>query len=108
MTYKPVKHPKKWQKEILKNPSTRAEYEGFSLQIELALSLKKARQRAHLTQENVADLMDTQKSVVARLEAAGGEGKHSPSVTTLIKYAEAVGCGFKIRLVPKKDISRSA
>lgn len=105
MTYKPVNHPKQWRKNVLKNPIMRAEYEAFSLQLDLAMALKKARERAHLTQENVADRMDTQKSVIARLEAAGGEGKHSPSVTTLFKYALAVGCDLKIRLAPRKAVS---
>jgi transcriptional regulator with XRE-family HTH domain len=40
--------------------------------------------------------MGTTKSAVSRLEAAG---KHSPSVSTLKKYARAVGCEVEIRLV---------
>lgn len=103
MRYKPVKHPKSWRTKVLKDPVMRAEYEAFSLQLELAMALKKARNRAQLTQENVASKMDTQKSVIARLEAAGGEGRHSPSITTLLKYAKAVGCDLKIRLVPAKN-----
>ena len=56
-----------------------------------------ARSRAGLTQEDVAESMGTTKSAVSRLEAVG---KHSPSVTTLKKYARAVGCEVEIRLVP--------
>jgi transcriptional regulator with XRE-family HTH domain len=41
--------------------------------------------------------MGTTKSAVSRLE---GVGKHSPSVSTLKKYARAVGCEVEIRLVP--------
>lgn len=41
--------------------------------------------------------MGTTKSAVSRLEAVG---KHSPSVSTLKKYARAVGCEVEIRLVP--------
>jgi DNA-binding XRE family transcriptional regulator len=67
------------------------------------MSHNTARQRAHLTQENVTQRIDTQKSVIVRLEEVSGEGKqHSPSATTLLKYAKAVGCDLKIRLVPKK------
>ena len=50
-----------------------------------------------LTQEEVAALMGTTKSAVSRLEGAGA---HSPSVSTLKKYAKAVGCDVEIRLVP--------
>ena len=43
--------------------------------------------------------MGTTKSAVSRLEAAG---KHAPSVASLKKYAEAVGCKLKIELVPQR------
>ncbi len=56
-----------------------------------------ARSKFGLTQEAVAELMGTTKSAVSRLEAAG---KHAPSLTTLKKYARAVGCRFEIKLVP--------
>jgi hypothetical protein len=39
--------------------------------------------------------------VVARLEAGGGRQKHSPSIATLHKYAEAVGCQLEIKMVRK-------
>lgn len=90
------------RKEVLSDAESRAEYEAFKLQLELADKLKKARKKAHLTQENVAERMDTQKPVVARLEAAGGKGKHSPSLKTLVKYAEAIGYHVQVKLVPSK------
>jgi len=43
--------------------------------------------------------MATQPSVVARLEAGGGRQKHSPSIATLQKYADAVGCHLEIKMV---------
>lgn len=63
----------------------------------LVRELLAARLRAGLTQEQVAHSMGTTKSAVSRLESAG---KHSPSITTLTKYAEAVGCDVELRLVP--------
>jgi len=41
--------------------------------------------------------MGTTNSAVSRFESAG---RHSPSVTTLKKYAHGVGCEVEIRLVP--------
>ncbi|MCB9008047.1 MAG: helix-turn-helix transcriptional regulator [Ardenticatenaceae bacterium] len=58
-----------------------------------------ARKEAGLTQADVAEKMGTKTSAIARLEAGGGSNKHSPSVATLRKYAEAVGCRLEIRLV---------
>ena len=43
--------------------------------------------------------MGTTKSAVSRLE---GVGKHSPSMSTLKRYANAVGCHVEVRLVPAK------
>jgi len=63
----------------------------------LVRELLSARTHAGLTQEEVAASMGTTKSAVSRLE---GAGKHSPSVSTLKKYARAVGCDVEIRLVP--------
>lgn len=63
----------------------------------LVRELLAARAKAGLTQEQVAESMGTTKSAVSRLEAVG---KHSPSVSTLKRYARAVGCEVEIRLVP--------
>jgi len=56
-----------------------------------------ARQKSGLTQEEVAKRMGTKKSAIARLEASGGKEKHSPSLETLRKYAEAVNCHLVVR-----------
>jgi DNA-binding XRE family transcriptional regulator len=63
----------------------------------LVRELLAARAKAGLTQEQVAECMGTTKSAVSRLEAVR---KHSPSVSTLKRYARAVGCEVEIRLVP--------
>lgn len=102
MPKRSIKLQEKLRKEVLKDPVTRAEYEAFKLQLEVSEQLKTARKKAHMTQDNVAEKMDTLKPVVARLEAAGGRGKHSPSIKTLVKYASAIGFELKIKLVPKK------
>lgn len=74
-----------------------AAYAESAGEYELVRELLAARARAGLTQEQVAETMGTTKSAVSRLEAVAG---HSPSVTTLKKYARAVGCEVQIRLVP--------
>jgi transcriptional regulator with XRE-family HTH domain len=59
----------------------------------------KARSRAGLTQDAVAERMGTTKSAVSRLESAG---KHAPSLATLKRYAQGVGCELQVKLVPQK------
>ena len=71
-------------------------YDGLATEYALVRELLSAS-RAGLTQEQVAQRMGTTKSAVSRLEAAG---KNSPSVTTLQKYAQAVGSRVEIRLLP--------
>lgn len=62
-----------------------------------------ARARSGLTQEAVAKRMGTTKSAVSRLE---GSGAHAPSITTLKRYAEAVGHRLEIRLIPGRRPDR--
>lgn len=74
-------------------------YEALALEYQVIDQLIQARTRAGLTQDAVAERMGTTKSAVSRLEAAG---KHTPSLSTLQRYAQAVGCDVQIKLVPHK------
>jgi transcriptional regulator with XRE-family HTH domain len=89
-------------KKMLKRPAVRAEYDALAEEFALLDELLKARRRAHLTQADVATRMGTKAPAVARLEAGGGSRAHSPSVATLRKYAQAVGCRLEIRLRPRE------
>ena len=60
--------------------------------------LLKARHDAGLTQAQLAQRMGTQPPAVARLERALATGKHSPSLTTLRKYAQACGKELILKL----------
>ena len=98
LRYKPVSHD---HKAFLKNAR---KCEGFCKAYEdsegeylLVREMLSARSKSGLTQEAVAELMGTTKSAVSRLESAG---KHAPSLTTLKKYAQAVGCNLEIKLIP--------
>jgi DNA-binding XRE family transcriptional regulator len=98
MGYKPVPHDHEaFLKKALKRKDFREAYEDLEEEYTLVREMLAARSRAGLTQEAVAERMGTTKSAVSRLEAAG---KHAPSLTTLKKYAQAVGCHLEIKLVP--------
>jgi transcriptional regulator with XRE-family HTH domain len=88
-------------KKMLKQAAVKAEYDSQAEEFALLDELRKARRRAGLTQSQVAARMGTKTPAVARLEAGGGSRQHSPSVATLRKYAEAVGCRLEIRLRPR-------
>ena len=74
-------------------------YEALELEYHVINQLLKARTRAGLTQDAVAEIMGTTKSAVSRLE---GAGKHTPSLNTLRRYARAVGCELQVKLIPQK------
>ena len=89
----------KFKEKALSDPEVRAEYDALKPEFALFDELLRARKRAGLTQAEVAERMDTKPPAVARLESGGGSARHSPSVATLRRYAEAVGCHLEIRLV---------
>lgn len=104
LKYKPVPHDHKaFLKKVLKRKGFRRAYEDLEEEYRLAREMLAARSRFGLTQEAVAELMGTTKSAVSRLEAAG---KHAPSLTTLKKYAHAVGCRLEIKLVPDSQLTK--
>jgi len=85
-------------KRMLRKPAVTAEFKALEPEFALLDELLSARTRAGLSQAEVARRMGTHAPAVARLEAALGNGKHSPSVSTLRKYAAAVGKKLVIRL----------
>jgi transcriptional regulator with XRE-family HTH domain len=96
-----MKTHEKMVDEWKQDPIFRKEYEGLEEEFLLFDELLKARQQAGLTQAEIAERMGTKTPAVARLEAGGGTRKHSPSISTLRKYAAAVGCSLQIKLIPK-------
>ena len=96
--YRPVAHDHdEFLAKAMNREGFAAAYAENADEYELVRELLAARAKAGLTQEQVAECMGTTKSAVSRLEAVG---KLSPSVSTLKKYARAVGCEVEIRLVP--------
>ena len=104
LKYKPVSHDHtSFLKKALKRKEFRKVYEELEEEYALTREMLSARARFGLTQEAVAELMGTTKSAVSRLEAAD---KHAPSLTTLKKYAQAVGCRLEIKLVPNPRLTK--
>ena len=61
--------------------------------------LKKGKYQCILTQAQVAELMGVKQSALARVEGALASRHHAPSLATLRKYAQAVGCRLELRMV---------
>ena len=82
-----------FRKRMLKNPKVKAEYDALEEEFALINELLSARSRAKLTQAEVARRMGTSQSAVARMESG-----RAPSLSSLRKYAHAVGRKVEIRL----------
>ncbi len=96
MTQAELKRRAPQNKEVL------SEYNALEPEFSLYREMLKARKEAGLSQADVAARMGTKAPAVTRLESSLTTGKHSPSVETLRKYAEAVGCRLEIHLVPER------
>jgi len=100
LTYKPVRHKHADFIERAKQRQGFSEaYVELELEYALANQMLKARSKAGLTQDAVAERMGTTNSAISRIESAG---RHAPSLATLKKYASAVGCDLQVRPVPHK------
>lgn len=84
------------------DPEFKKEYDDLEVEFALLRELLLARQRAGLTQADVAEKMGTKPPAVTRLETALSDRRHSPTIATLKKYAEAVGCRLEVHLIPTK------
>ncbi len=86
--------------KMLRKPSVKAAVDELN-QTEYVIldQILAARKEAGLTQAQVAARMGTQTPAVARLESALATGKHSPSLSTLKRYARALGKRVEVRFV---------
>src|ERR1700677_1098965 len=84
----------KLKARLLQNPKVKAEYDALAPEFEIAAELLRARLRAGSSQADLAARMRTSQSTIARLES----GQTLPSTKTLLRYAEATGSKFHVRL----------
>ena len=102
---------KQLRAKALGNTEVKAQYDQLADEFALLDEFLKARAALGLTQTEVAARIGTTQSAVARMES--GSGRHSPSLATLARYADALGCKLEIRLVRRsrgagKTASQSA
>ena len=97
---KPTKTHKQMVEEWKHNPEFNAAYNELDTEFNLLRELLLARQKTGLTQADVAEKMGTKAPAVTRLETALSGNGHSPTIATLKKYAQAVGCKLEVHLVP--------
>jgi ribosome-binding protein aMBF1 (putative translation factor) len=82
------------------DPELRVMIEEESVYAQVARMIYEARNRAGLTQQQLAALIGTKQSVIARLEDADYEGH---SLTMLQRIATALHQRLEIHLVPARQ-----
>ena len=103
----PTKTHRQMVDEWKQEQEFKAAYDELEMEFILLRELLLARQKAGLTQAEVAEKMGTKPPAVTRLETALSDQRHSPTIATLKKYAQAVGCKLEVHLVPKKTAKAS-
>lgn len=73
-----------------------------TVNVHVARLIYEARTHAGMTQEQLAERIDSKQPVIARLEDADYEGH---SLTMLQRIAEALDLALDIRFVPKQQAS---
>lgn len=79
--------------KILKDKDIRIQFEEEKSKTDIAHAVRTARMKADLTQVQLAKLIGTSQSVIARLE--GGTDKRVPSIPLLARIAAACGAHFE-------------
>ena len=85
---------------MLSNNETKKGYDALEEEFALFGEMLNARLKAGKTQEDIARSLHTTTSAISRLENSGGKQRHSPTLATLRKYAEALGCELRVQLIP--------
>ena len=91
MTAKTVKHDEV-KERLLKDPEICKAYED----LEPAYQVARLRMMRHITQQQLAEMVGTQQSSIARLES----GKSQPRLDFLQKVVAALGGHLKIQVEP--------
>ncbi len=90
---------KNFKKKALANPEVEQEYLDLTPAYALRKQLIEIRKSAGLTQEELAEMLHTNKSNISRLENVNS--KISPTLSTIEEYAKAVGYKLQLQFVPQ-------
>lgn len=90
--------------ESAKDPQWAEKSAAAALEVDLAIQIAKARERAHLNQKQLAKAIGTTQSGVSRIE----QGEQNLTIATLRKIAKAVGSEVVIQLRPLRAAARGA
>tara|TARA_R110002072_G_scaffold20841_8_gene75251 strand:+ start:627 stop:929 length:303 start_codon:yes stop_codon:yes gene_type:complete len=91
---------KSFKKKALDKPGVKAAYDELEPAYILRKKLIEIRQKAGLTQEELAARLKTSKSNISRLESVNSN--ISPKLSTITDYAKATGYKLRIDFVKER------
>lgn len=83
------------EKEFLKTPARKKSYEDGVSALLVSHKIADLRERAHMTQAELAKRLHTKQQVVSRME----KDRYKPSYTTLEKIAHVFGKRLEINFI---------
>ncbi|MET0398459.1 MAG: helix-turn-helix transcriptional regulator [Longimicrobiaceae bacterium] len=84
------------RERAIRDPEFAEGLESGYADFKIGVLLREARERAGLTQEELARRLDTQKSAISRIENHAGDIR----LSTLARYARALGHSLSLGLSP--------
>ncbi|MGQ0568838.1 MAG: helix-turn-helix transcriptional regulator [Armatimonadota bacterium] len=87
-----------------KDPRWAAAYAQADLEVRLAMQIARARERAHLNQQQLGDAIGTTQSGVSRIE----RGEQNLTIGTLQKIARAVDSEVIVEFRPRQAAHSAA
>lgn len=90
---------REWLDEELKDPEFKRHYEGVALKWQVAMQIVGARQRANMTQGELARQIGDRQQNVSRIES----GEQNVTIGTLEKIAKAVGGRLVVKIIESKS-----
>ena len=92
------------RKRAERDPEFGANLEAGYEEFKVGVLLRQAREEAGLTQEELAERLDTKKSAISRIENHAGDIR----LSTLERYAKALGRQLSLELRPGRRSHRPA
>ncbi len=85
------------RKQLMKDPDVVKAYQELQPEFAIIKKIIEARVKRGVSQEKLAEKMETKQSAISRLES----GTANPSLNFLKKLAKALDSRLEIRLIPK-------
>ena len=88
---------KEHRQELMRDPEVVKAYQELQPEFAIIKKIIEARVKRGVSQEKLAEKMETKQSAISRLES----GTANPSLNFLKKLAKALDSRLEIRLIPK-------